>query len=97
MELAQLQQSVLQLMLPAQAVRVELGPGGIQLLQLLLDEGSVLRGAAVLQLLALRLDLSRLGLDGRKRALQLLEFIKKPSTGEPKLNLMFKVKLANVL
>ena len=64
-------------MLPPETVRVELGPGGVQLIQLFLDEGAILRGAAVLQLLALRLDLGNLGLDGGEGALQLLKFTKK--------------------
>ena len=60
-------------MLPPQTVGIKLGPGGVKLLQLFLDEGPILRGAAVLQLLALSLYLSYLGLDGGKRALQLLK------------------------
>ena len=68
-------------MLPPQTVGVELGPGGVQLLQLFLDEGPILRGAAVFQLLALRLDLGYLGLDWGERALQLLKFVRKYQNG----------------
>ena len=43
MELAQLQEGIFQLVLSAETVRVELGPGGSQLLQLLGDVRTVLR------------------------------------------------------
>lgn len=42
MELAQLQESIFQLVFPAETVRVELGPGGSQLLQLLGDLRTIL-------------------------------------------------------
>lgn len=71
-ELPQLQQSVLQLVLAPEAVRVELRPGRAQLVHLVLDVGPVLWGTVLLQLLAFGERLADLVLQVSQRRFKLL-------------------------
>lgn len=50
MELAQLQEGILQLVLSAETVGVEFGPGGSQLLQLLGDVRTILQGQVAMEI-----------------------------------------------
>lgn len=61
-KLSQLQQSIFESMLSSQSIRVEFGPHGVQLLQLLRDKGAILSRTVLFEFFALSQDRSYSGL-----------------------------------